>query len=116
MTWSLDTRIPVVLLPDAAALPPALAAHPGAAVMLPDPMPVPAEAGAGANFLPEAHVVGCTCCGGRLPAAVALDRLFLDRVRGHAPFFRCVLAVDHAGQVARALASDPVVGARFRAA
>lgn len=97
-----------------------MAAHPGAAWLLPEGDALRGGPGAIARFGLETHALGCACCAGRLPAAVALDRLFLDRVRGAVPFFRSVVALDDApsdaGQVARALAQDAVVGARFRKA
>lgn len=114
MTWSLDARIPVFVCQDAAAL----AAHADAALLLPDGEAVIVGTGACEWFGPETHAVGCSCCAGRLPAAVAFDRLFLDRVRGVVPFFRSVAALDggpaETSQVLRALAQDAVVGARFR--
>lgn len=114
MVWSLDARIPVFICADAAAM----AAHPGAAWLLPVGDALHSGPGACVWFGPETHALGCTCCGGRLPAAVALDRLFLDRIKGLVPFFRSVAAMDdaptQAGQVVRALARDAVVGARFR--
>ncbi|WP_431281025.1 hypothetical protein ACQW02_16585 [Humitalea sp. 24SJ18S-53] len=110
MAWSLDARIPVFLCADTAAM----AAHAGAAMLLPEGVAPPAGASAVAEFSADSHVVGCNCCAGRLPAAVALDRLFLDRVRGNVPFFRAVAALASDDQVQRALAQDAVVGARFR--
>ena len=63
----------------------------------------------------DSHPVACACCVGRGPAAQALDRLFLGRVRGSIPWFGRVV-VDPVGEAAvrDALADDPVVSARFR--
>jgi hypothetical protein len=67
-----------------------------------------------------AHPVGCMCCAPRNGAGIALARLLLARGRGHGPFFRRVIAATHtdAGRqaVVRALESDPLVSACFRAA
>ncbi len=64
------------------------------------------------------HPAGCACCAGRAGAALALDRLFLLRARGEVAFFKRVAAVlaTAAGEagVRAALASDPVVSARYR--
>jgi hypothetical protein len=63
----------------------------------------------------DSHPIACACCVGRGPAAQAMDRLFLDRVRGTRPWFDR-LVVDPAGEAAvrAALAEDAVVSARFR--
>lgn len=66
------------------------------------------------------HPPGCACCGARAPLALALDRLFLARVRGEMPFFRAI-TIACAGDGARAAARDtlehdPVVASRFRIA
>jgi len=114
MAWSVDARIPVTVFDSAAALAAASLARPGVAVLLPEAAAdVPGVASA--RFGPAGHMPDCNCCGGRLPAAVALDRLFLDRVRGAAPFFPAVVALD-GGQVRQALAEDAVASARFRLA
>jgi hypothetical protein len=50
---------------------------------------------------------------------MALNRLFLSRVRGEAPFFAEVAAIPRsakgAAAIRDALSGDPVVQARFRA-
>lgn len=112
----LDARTPVRLLPPGAgAAERARAARPGAVVL--------AEAGAegaepAARFAPGPHAAACACCAGRAPAALALDRLFLERVRGTRPWFDAVLAVTAtpagAAAVRDALAGDAVVAARYR--
>jgi hypothetical protein len=62
------------------------------------------------------HLAGCACCVARGPAAVALDRLFLQRVRGTIPWFtRVVVPVDDPA-IRQAIDSDPVLSARFRVA
>ena len=71
------------------------------------------------QFTPDTdHPAGCACCAARQAAALALDRLFLQRARGEIPFFRRVAAVlaTERGEASlrAALASDPVVSARFR--
>ena len=105
----LDARIPILVGADPA---------PGDAALI--------EAGASAPpGVPHAlfaadmpHPAGCACCTARVGAALALDRLFLRRARGEVPFFRRVTAVlaTAAGEasVRAALASDPVVSARYR--
>ena len=62
------------------------------------------------------HAAGCACCVARTPAAQALGRLFLQRVRGEVAFFRRVLVEGQALEAAvrAALRSDPVAAARFR--
>ncbi|MBL6078805.1 hypothetical protein JMJ56_12370 [Belnapia sp. T18] len=117
MAWTLDARIPLLLVEDEVALDRALADGPPAAVLA----EVPALARphhAVEAFAAEAHAVACTCCGGRPAAAVALDRLFQARVRGHCPWFERVvtLAASAAGQsqVLAALGGDAVTAARFR--
>ena len=120
MTWSLDARLPVVIASDAAALAQALAAGPKAAVLAEAPPPdMPAAAAALASFDPVMpHSAGCGCCGGRPPAAAALDRLFQARVRGACPWFERVVALAETpeahGAVAAALRDDAVTAARFR--
>jgi hypothetical protein len=119
MAWSIDARIPVTLLPDAAALPGALAGRP-AALLAEGALP-----GAGAiiteTFAPEPrHAAACACCSGRSAAAQALGRLFQARVRGRAAWFDRVLVLvatpeGHA-ELAQALAQDPLTTARFRRA
>jgi hypothetical protein len=64
------------------------------------------------------HAVGCICCIPRGPAAEALARLFLARVRGETDGFRSVVAVatSEAGKraVRAALSADALSAARFR--
>ncbi|PZW39004.1 hypothetical protein C8P66_13137 [Humitalea rosea] len=100
MAWSIDARIPVTLVADEHALAAAAAAAPAAFVLR-------------QVFGAPSHQPGCACCEGRSPAALALDRLFLDRVRGQVPFFGAVLAQEDA-QLRTALTEDRVVAARFR--
>ena len=119
MVWNLDARIPVLSLPDAAGLRQALRAGPSAALLLPEGAPDIGGAVATARFQPFAsHAVACACCGGRSPVAQALDRLFLDRVRGTCPWFDRVLALadtpEAAAMLQGALRQDAVVAARFR--
>ena len=122
MAWTLDARLPVVIVADGGALADALAAGPKAAVLAEaPPQPMPPEAAALASFDPAMpHAAACGCCGGRPPAAAALDRLFQARVRGACPWFERVVALaeteEARGAVAVALRDDAVTAARFRAA
>lgn len=115
MTWSLDARIPVTLVPDAGALAAALAAGKPAAVL-------GSEGGvASERFATGAapHVAACTCCHGRGEAAQALDRLFQGRVRGAVPWFDRVLVLDEGcvgDEIKQALARDSLAAARYRLA
>ena len=122
MPWTLDARIPLVILADAAALPALLTAGGPAAVLAEAPAPArPDGAVAAEAFAPAmaAHPAACNCCAGRSPAAAALDRLFQARVRGSVPWFERVVALagTEAGQqeIAAALSGDAVTAARFRA-
>jgi len=117
MSWSLDARIPVSILPEAAALAVALAHGKPAALVGahgPDGLPsVSFQLGS------AAHPVACACCQGRSPAADALDRLFQARVRGQSRWFDRVLVLDEAGAgdaVRAALKEDALAAARFRLA
>ncbi len=122
MAWTLGARLPLVIVGDAAALSAALAAGRKAAVLAEaPPPPLPAEAAALASFdlsVPS-HAGACACCGGRSPAAAALDRLFQARVRGACPWFERVVALAETPaareSIAAALAGDAVTAARFRA-
>ncbi|PZR15609.1 MAG: hypothetical protein DI532_05195 [Azospirillum brasilense] len=121
MAWTLDARIPLMALPDAEALRQALRAGPPAALLLPEDRPGFGGAVATARFQPFAsHAAACACCGGRSPVAQALDRLFLDRVRGGCPWFDRVLALadtpEASAMLEGALRQDTVVAARFREA
>lgn len=64
------------------------------------------------------HPAACGCCGGRAPAAVALDRLFQARVRGTGPWFDQVAVASTSAEfrdaVRDAVRQDPVTRARFR--
>ncbi|WP_235035265.1 hypothetical protein [Roseomonas sp. 18066] len=113
MRWSIDARTPLRLL-DAAQLPP------GATVLAEDGAPLPPGLATVERFAPPppgGHPIGCGCCAPRGQAAVALDRLFLGRVRGSIPWFDEVIAVAHteAGKATiLAALEDSVVGSRFR--
>lgn len=77
----------------------------------------PAEPGRAAAWFAAgmAHRLGCACCGGRAPVAVALSALFQDRAKGRVPWFSRVLAVvEDAGAVAAELRADRVAASRFR--
>jgi hypothetical protein len=122
MAWSLDARIPVTLVPDAAALGTALAAgKPAALITAAPPPPKPAAAVAAVAFAAgvASHVAGCACCQGRSEAAQALDRLFQARARNACPWFDRVLVLDEEGtgaEVLAALREDALAQARFRTA
>ena len=123
MAWTVDARLPVVIVKDLAELTAALAVGPKAAVLAeapPPPKPDAAVALASFDHSISAHIFGCTCCGGRPPAAAALDRLFQARVRGACPWFERVVALVETeaarDAVAAALVEDAVTAARFRAA
>ncbi|WP_137180211.1 hypothetical protein [Roseomonas sp. AR75] len=121
MTWSLDARIPIVTVADAATLVAALAGGRPAAVLAEAPPPaLPDGAVALASFdlSGPSHAAACTCCGGRSAVAAALDRLFQARVRGQCGWFERVVALvetDAArAEVTAALRDDAVTVARFR--
>jgi hypothetical protein len=113
MPWSLDARIPVAFRADTLC-----AAD--AALLLEGDCPAPGGVVV-ARFTPGLgrHGPGCACCVARGAVGEALGRLFLARARGEVAFFRSVAVVcGEAGQaeVLAALATDPVVSARFRLA
>jgi hypothetical protein len=119
MAWSIDARIPVTILPDATALPGALAGRPAA--LLAEGAAQDSGATVTESFAPEPrHALACACCAGRSAAALALDRLFQARVRGKAAWFDRVLVLaateEGRAEVALALAQDPLTTARYRAA
>jgi hypothetical protein len=120
MPW-LDARIPLEIVPDAAALAAALADGKPAAVLAEAPPPaLPAGAVALVSFdlSGHTHVVGCACCTARDPAATALDRLFQARTRNACGWFDRVVALAETeaarAAVATALRDDAVTAARFR--
>ena len=119
MSWSLDARIPVSIMPDQAALPGALATGKPAAIVSLAPLgPKPEGAVAAVCFEAgvTAHPVSCACCqGARSAAAQALDGLFQARARGASAWFDRVLVLEEAGdEVRAALRDDPMAAARFR--
>ena len=132
MPWSLDARIPIVIVADpaalAVALDTALAGGRPAAVLLgpaaqgasqPDAPPPGAVALARFDLSGPAHAAACTCCAGRGPAAAALDTLFQARIRNTCPWFERVVALaetpEAEAEIAAALTRDAVTAARFRA-
>lgn len=123
MAWTLDARLPLVIVGDAVGLVAALTTGLKAAVLAEaPPPPLPVGAAALASFDPSmpSHAGGCACCGGRSPAAAALDRLFQARVRGACPWFERVVALAETAaardEIAAALKDDAVTAARFRPA
>jgi hypothetical protein len=123
LAWTLDARMPVMVVANAAALAAALAAGPPAAVLAEAPLPPALSSGAAALEGFEAwmpHAAACGCCGGRPPVAVALDRLFQARVRGQCAWFERVLALAETPEAFQAVAAtlneDAVTVARFRLA
>jgi hypothetical protein len=114
----LDARIPVhILAPESLAE--ALTADPDAAALVEAGVALP-EGALAESFPAPPHPVGCTCCIARSVAAAAFDRLFLARVKGEVRFFTRVVAAsstaEGAAAIAAALADDPVVPMRYRAA
>ena len=103
--WSLDARIPV--LTEAGVTQ-------GAAVLVAEGSEPPAAAVVEVVPLRVGHAAACACCQGRSPTALALDRLFQARVRGHVPWFDRVVAIGLGPQLADALARDPLCRARYR--
>ena len=62
-----------------------------------------------------AHMSACACCGGRSPAAQALDQLYLQRVRGEVAWFDRLVAPTAAEPAIRdAVATDRLIMARWR--
>jgi uncharacterized ferredoxin-like protein len=123
MPWSLDARIPLMTVPDRAALAAELVrGGPAAVLTAGPPLERQADAVALVGFDPSgaAHAAACGCCGGRSAAAIALDRLFQDRVRGTCRWFDRVVALAETpaarAEIAAALCSDAVTQARFKAA
>lgn len=122
MVWRLDARIPLLLAPRTEALVQSLASGPVAAVLTEAPPPrLPDGAVVLVSFDPSlSHAAACACCGGRPPAAAALDRLFQARVRGQCPWFERVVALAETAEgraaIGAALVEDAVTAARFRAA
>ena len=119
MAWKVDGRVAVKMVVDAVALSAELAAGPPAAVLAEAPPPEAAGAVVVVSFDPfMPHAVACLCCGGRSPAADALDRLFQARVRGQCGWFQRVIALaetpEARAQVAEALVEDALTAARFR--
>jgi hypothetical protein len=115
MTWSLDARTPVRLLDSPADAPP------GAVVLAEDGAALPTRAGRVERYatpVETPHPIGCVCCQPRNPVSIALDRLFLARMRDGLEFREVLaLAATAAGRaaVAAALEGDSVTVARFRA-
>ena len=115
MTWSLDARTPVRLLDNPADAPP------GAVVLAEDGALLPAGASRVERYatpVETPHPIGCACCQPRNPVSIALDRLFLARMRDGVEFREVVaLTATEAGRaaVAAALEGDSVTVARFRA-
>lgn len=115
-----DGRIPVSIVADEAALAASLVAGAKVALLAEEaPARLPPGIVASAGFEPGmAHPLACTCCVGRVPMAQALDALFLDRVKGRAPWFDRVIALlpspDRQAELDVVLHMDGVVSARFR--
>jgi len=113
-----DTRIPLTLLKGPEGLAAWLAEGVPAALIADSPQ----QCGLGLPTeifdLSRGHRIGCACCAGRSPAAVALDRLFQARIRGTCAWFErvgaLVLTPASRLQVRAALSDDPLTLARFR--
>lgn len=119
MRWSLDARIPVRLLEDPSDT--AAGAPSGAVVLAEDGAalpPGPARVERFAAPPATAHPIGCACCQPRNPVAIALDRLFMARLKGEVAWFDTILAVvrsaDGQAAIRAALEQDSVAAARFR--
>jgi hypothetical protein len=121
-----DGRIPVSVVEDEAALATALDAgrsgKPAAILAEAPPPALPPGAAALVSFdlgLPV-HPTGCACCGARTPLAIALDRLFLARIRGDAPWFDRVVALlpseEARAALTAALRGDALTVSRYRPA
>ena len=117
-----DGRIPVLLVADEAAMAASLADRPGAAILAeaaPPALPPGAVAMAGLGPATAAHPAACACCAGRPPFALALDHLFLARVKGRTPWFDRVVALLPGAAardaLAAALREDAVTAGRYRA-
>ena len=88
------------------------------AVLIAGDAPAPMAA-AVERFSPVAapgHRLGCYCCAPRTQAALALNRLFLARTRGTAPWFKRLIFIgDNPAQaeLRAALADDLLSRARF---
>src|SRR6476660_9886480 len=89
VAWYLDARIPLLVSECVAALAAALASGPPAAVLVEAHATAhpPGAVVLGSFDATPAHAAACACCGGRSPAAAALDRLFQARVRSQCPWF-----------------------------
>jgi hypothetical protein len=62
------------------------------------------------------HQLGCRCCAPRNQAALALNRLFLARARGAAPWFKRLVFIGNVAAEAElraAMADDLLSRARF---
>ena len=122
MAWSVDARIPVSILPDAASVAEALARGKPAALVGGPESNLPGQPAATTASFPvgaEAHPVACACCVGmgRSLAATVLAQLFQARARGTVPWFDRVLVLPEAGEEIRAaLAGDSFVSAWFKLA
>ena len=119
MAWSLDARIPLTLVADAAALAAALAAGPKSAVLA-EPRPAGRGHGSGNLRRRQAACRRLHLLRRSPAAATALDRLFQARLRGRCGWFTRVVALAGSeaarAQIAAALAGDAVTAARFRPA
>lgn len=113
-----DSRIPLTLLKGPEALAAWLSAGGPAALVTDGPPPGGLDLPMERFDAARSHRIGCACCAGRSPAAIALDRLFLARVRGGCAWFDRVGALIGAEpgrrQLADALDADLLTRARFR--
>ncbi len=122
MAWTLDARIPLVTVADAAGLARELASGEPTAVLAEGELPEAPAAVAVARFdaTARSQALACTSCNGRGAAAQALDRLFQARVRGSCGWFKrvVVLAGTPGGraELEATLREDALTAARFRAA
>ncbi|RYI91003.1 MAG: hypothetical protein EON47_21365 [Acetobacteraceae bacterium] len=120
MAWTVDARIPLLVVADAAGLAAALAGGSAAVLAEAPALPVPGAMALESFDADMPHAIACTCCNGRSPAAAALDRLFQARVRGRCGWFTRVVALAGSevarAQIAATLEGDALTAARFRPA
>jgi len=107
MTWAIDARVPVTVLPEGAPFPDG---KPAAWLGEVTPEGAVTQAMPGA-----AHPVACACCGGRSPVGEALGVLFQARARGDVPWFdRVLVSPALEAELRAALREDILAAARFR--
>lgn len=93
---------------------------PNEAVLTDGPEPYqPPSARFEGTTTPRTHPTDCACCNPRTAAALSLAALFQNRATTSTPAFTRVLAVvtpEGETAIRQALATDPLVSARYRLA